>query len=171
MPDDFETLVAKTRIEPNNAQRTSLRNVVKKIIKDTETLTTMMNQSFGEFDAAKGMLSNLRDIKSYQDGFNGGDGWYWHPETWKLANDKLIDCKTKLENIREEQHDADRNEKQVLTLTILITHCDTCLVHMQTYKEFFEKIPLEANLSILERTMRRGGLKSQLEVLKVSHDM
>ena len=38
MSDDFETLVAQTRIEPNNAQRTSLRNVVKKIISEMDTL-------------------------------------------------------------------------------------------------------------------------------------
>ena len=64
MSDDFETLVAQTRIEPNNAQRTSLRNVVKKIISEMDTLKTVVNQTFGDFGTIKGEL--LLNLQTYQ---------------------------------------------------------------------------------------------------------
>ena len=89
MSVDFEALVCQTQIEPNSTQRTSLRNVVKNIITDRETLKNMFNQTFGVFDSVKGtLLSNLKDLKEYQDGFDKSDGWYWRPTTWNLANNK-----------------------------------------------------------------------------------
>jgi hypothetical protein len=171
MPDDFEALVAKTRIEPNTAERKSLRHVVGLIIQDTDTLKNIVNQTFGDYGTIKGVLiSNLQHIKDYQDGFKEIDGWYWRLNTWNLANDKLNECKTKFENIIADQDEADKSGRQVLALTKIITQCDTCLEHMQDYKEICEKIPLSIDLNPLERTMRRVGLKSQLQALKALHD-
>ena len=171
MPDDFEALVAKTRIEPNTTQRKSLRRVVGLIIQDTETLKNMVNQTFGGHGTIKGnLISNLQHIKDYQDGFKETDGWYWRLNTWNLAADKLNECKTTLENIIEAQDETDKSGRQVLALTKIITQCDTCLEHMQNYKEMCEKIPLSTNLNVLQQTMRRVGLKSQLQALKALHD-
>jgi hypothetical protein len=47
---------------------------------------------------------------------------------------------------------------------------DTCLEHMQDYKEICEKISLSIDLNVVERTMRCVGLKSQLQTLKDLHD-
>ena len=171
MPDDFETLVAKTRIEPNTAERKSLRRVVGLIVQDTETLRNMINETFGDYGTIKGnLISNLQHIKEYQEGFKGTDGWYWRLNTWNLANDKLNECKTTLENIIEAQDETDKSGRQVLAFTDIITQCDTCLEHMQNYKEICQKIRLSTNLNVLERTMRRVGLKSQLHALKALHD-
>lgn len=171
MSDDFEALVAKTRIEPNNAERKSLRRVVGLIIQDTETLKNMINETFGNYGTIKSdLISNLQHVKGYQDGFKENDGWYWRLNTWNLANDTLNECKTKLENIIEAQDETDKNGRQVLAWTKIITQCDTCLEHLQNYKEICENIPLSTDLNVLERTMRRGGLKCQLQALKVLHD-
>ena len=171
MPDDFEALVAKTRIEPNNAERKSLRRVVGLIIQDTETLRNMINETFGNYGKIKSdLISNLQHIKDYQDGFKETDGWYWRLNTWNLAAAKLNECKTKLENIIEAQDETDKNGRQVLAWTNIITQCDTCLEHMQNYKEICESIPLSNDLSMYERTMRRVGLQSQLQALKTLHD-
>ena len=114
MTDDFDTLVAKTRIEPNKTERQSLRDVVDVIIQDTETLKNMVNQTFGNFGKIKGdLISNFQHIKEYQDGFKGIDGWYWRPNTWNSATATLNDCITKLENIIEAQDEADKNGRQV----------------------------------------------------------
>ena len=76
MSDDFDTLVAQTRIEPNNAERKSLRRLVGLIIQDTETLKNMVNQTFGGHGTIEGVLiSNLQHLKDYQEGFKGTDGW------------------------------------------------------------------------------------------------
>ena len=172
MSVDFEALVCQTQIEPNSTQRTSLRNVVKNIITDRETLKNMFNQTFGVFDSIKGrLLQNLKDLKEYQDGFDKSDGWYWRPTTWNLANNKLKECVTILGNFIERQDFTDKDEEEENVLTELIDQCNTCLEHMENYKEICETIPLTAELSMYERTMRRGGLKSQLEVLEDLHNV
>ena len=117
MSVDFEALVCQTQIEPNSTQRTSLRNVVKNIITDRETLKNMFNQTFGVFDSVKGtLLSNLKDLKEYQDGFDKSDGWYWRPTTWNLANNKLKECVTIWGNFIERQDFTDKDEEQALSL-------------------------------------------------------
>ena len=94
----------------------------------------------------------------------------WRLNTWNLANDKLNEYKTKLENIIADQDEVDKSGRQVLALTKIITQCDTCLEHMQIYKEICEKVSLSTDLNVLERTMRCVGLKSQLQALKALHD-
>jgi hypothetical protein len=139
-------------MQPNEGQKIALKEAVDKIYTDLGILM----KNIDEYYADKAAYKLLYHIPDYKSSFDYTDGWFWHPATWNLANDKFNRCL----KILISKRNADDNR----TTKSFIDQCNTCIKDMEDYKTLCESIPVKKTKT--EQLMAFVGLKSKLEALK-----
>jgi hypothetical protein len=140
-------------MQPDKRQEIALKEAVDKIYSDLGILM----KNIDEYYASKTIYNILNHIPEYKSSFYYTDGWFWHPATWNLANDKFNRCL----KILISKRDTDDNR----FTQSFVDQCYTCIDDMQDYKTLCESIPVKDE-SMIRRAMALVGLKSKLDALK-----